>query len=933
MNKKTPILATLLLAVISLLGSCGTNKNTAGSRFWQAFNTRYNVYYNGISHYEEQIKLTEDYEDDYTKRVFIHPAEAHAHEKAKKPSGAYDRTIEKMQKAISLHSIKKKPKRKPGKRSEKEKEWLKREEYNPFIHNAWFLLAKAEYMKGDFLASAATFHYITKHFTWLPELVMEAKLWEALSYSAMGWNTEAENTLNYITLEKLTSNEQRYLFNLAKTDFNIKQKKFVEAIPHLEEAAKHAKGAQKVRLNFLLGQLYADNGQNDLAYKAFGKAGSYSGSTYYTKFNARIKQSAVFQGDNIKGEVRKLRNMARLDRNDEYLDQIYYAIGNLYLSKKDTTEAIANYILAAEKSTRNGIDKAISQLTLGNIYFNRHQYDLAQPCYSEAIPQLNDDYPNYKLLKKRSDVLDELAIYAQNVTLQDSLLILAKKTPEEQLAVVEKIIEELIKKEKEEQEAAEQEERLAQAGAMGMTPTNTNLNAPTQFTMSNDNSWYFYNTATKNAGKTQFQRVWGNRKLEDNWRRRNKNVFALENSDSNEPTAENNTAENTDSTNVEYTNEKGEKVNPDDPHFPEYYLRQIPKTEEDIANSHNIIQEGLYNMGIILKDNLEDFNSAVAEFNTLLSRYPDNIYRLDTYYNLYLLYKRQGDEANAEKYRQLILSDFAESNYGIAMKDPNYIENLRAMNVMQEEAYAKAYDAYINNRNEEVHNAYQQMSKDYPLSKLMPKFMFIDALAYVTENNEEKFKETIKQLLERYPDTDITPTASAMIKQINAGRSIKSGDSNTRGMLWATRLASDSASASTQAKLTPFAEDLTKPHVFVLAYPTDSVSANDILYKVAYHNFTKFVVKDFDLEQMTFGQIGLLVVKGFENYEELLHYRTIFEEDEKLHDLPQQIRMVLISTDNFNILINEGRSLEEYFIYQEQLNSQKVEAKVPEETP
>ena len=920
------ILALWGIVAVLVLSSCSAKKNTAGTRFWQAFNTRYNVYYNGETHYNEQIKLTENYEDDYSKRLFVHPAEAFAHEKAKKPTGSYDRTIEKMQKAIALHSIKKKPARKPGKRSEKEKEWLKRDEYNPFLHNAWFLLAKAEYMKGDFLSSAATFHYITKHFTWKPDLVMEAKLWEALSYTAMGWITEAENILTYVKPEKLTSKQQTYLYNLAMTDFCIKQKKYADATPYLSEAARRSSGAQKVRLNFLLGQLYADNGQNDLAYQAFGKAGGSSGATYYTKFNARIKQSAVFSGDNIKGEVKKLKGMARLDRNSEYLDQIYYAIGNLYLSRRDTTEAIANYVLAAEKSKRNGIDKAISQITLGNIYFTRHQYDLAQPCFSEAIPLLDEDYPNYKLLKKRSDVLDELAVYAQNVTLQDSLLRLSRMTPEEQLAIVNKIIEDLKKKEKEEQEAAEQEERLAQANSLGSDNSNSNLNSPTQFNINNDKSWYFYNNATKDAGKTQFQKIWGNRKLEDNWRRRNKSTFAISSDEGNEPGDQQ--ALNSDSISSEGSDSEASK-HADDPHYAEYYLKQIPKTEEEISNSHNIIQEGLYNMGIILKDKLEDFPSAVSEFGTLLSRYPDNVYRLDTYYNLYLLYMRQGDTANAEVYRQLILSDFAESNYGKAMQDANYIDNLRAMLTVQEDAYAQAYDAYLNNRNDEVHSALARMQTDFPLSKLMPKFMFIDALAYVTENNEEQFKASLKTLLEQYPETDISPTASAMLKQLNAGRSIKSTSSNTRGLLWATRLSTDSATFANDSNLTPFTHNADKPHIFLLAYPTDSVSANDVLYKVAYHNFTTFVVKDFDLEQMTFGQIGLLAVKGFENYDELVHYRTIFEESELLQSLPKSVRMVLISEDNFNILIREGRSLEEYFLYQESLNTEEVESKAP----
>ena len=927
-NRRLNILALLGMMAVLFLCSCSTKKNTAGSRFWQAFNTRYNVYYNGETHYNEQIKLTENYEDDYSKRLFVHPAEAFAHDKAKKPAGSYDRTIEKMQKAIALHSIKKKPARKAGKRSEKEKEWLKRDEYNPFIHNAWFLLAKAEYMKGDFLSSAATFHYITRHFTWKPDLVMESKLWEALSYTAMGWITEAENILTYVKPEKLTSKQQIYLYNLAMTDFCIKQKKYADATPYLSEAARRSSGAQKVRLNFLLGQLYADNAQNDLAYKAFAKAGGSSGATYYTKFNARIKQSAVFSGDNIKGEVKKLKGMARLDRNSEYLDQIYYAIGNLYLSRRDTTQAIANYVLAAEKSTRNGIDKAISQITLGNIYFARHQYDLAQPCFSEAIPLLDEEYPNYKLLKKRSDVLDELAVYAQNVTLQDSLLRLSSMTPEQQNAIINKIIEDLKKKEKEEQEAAERDERLAQANALGSDASGSNLNAPNQFNINTDKSWYFYNTAAKNAGKTQFQKIWGNRKLEDNWRRRNKSTFAVSDSESSESTDSDENTESTDSLSAENTDTEAAK-RADDPHYAEYYLKQIPKTPEEINNSHSIIQEGLYNMGTILKDKLEDFPSAVNEYSTLLSRYPDNVYRLDTYYNLYLLYMRTGDTANAEVYRQLIITEFADSNYGKAMQDPNYIDNLRAMLNEEENAYSQAYDAYLNNRNQEVHDALARMKSDYPLSKLMPKFMFLNALAYVTENDEEKFKESLKTLLEQYPETDISPTASAMLKQLNSGRSIKSTSSNTRGLIWATRLSSDSTAIGNSEKLTPFTHDVNKPHVFLLAYPTDSVSANDILYKVAYHNFTTFVVQDFDLEQMTFGQLGLLAVKGFNNYDELVHYRTIFEESEMMQKLPKSVRVVLISVDNFNILINEGRSLEEYFLYQEQLNTENVEAKAP----
>ena len=931
MKKLYRYIPILILVATAIFSACSTKKNTAGSRFWQAMNTRYNVYYNGEKHYKEQIKKLEDeYQDDYSTQLFIHPAEAYNEPKATQPTSNFDRTIEKMQKAISLHSIKKKPKRKAGKGNDpKYKEWLKREEYNPFIHNAWYLMAKSQYMKGDFLSSAATFHYIARHFSWKPDLVLEAQIWEALSYCAMDWTTEADNVLAHIHPSKIENSRLQQLANLAFADYYIKSKQNADAVPFLEKAVNGASGGQKVRLNFLLGQLYDETGQKEKAYQAYKRAGSSNSSTYRTKFNARIKQSAVFQGSNIDSEVKALKRMTRYDRNKEYLDQIYYAIGNLYLTRGDTVNAIENYELAAKKSTRNGIDKAISQLTLGGIYFAQHKYDKAQPCYSEAIPQLSENYPNYKELKQRSDVLDELAVYSGNVTLQDSLLRLSQLPLEEQKKVIAKIIEDLKKKEKEEKENAEREAYMAQQQGQG-TGLKNNAQQPATYNINNDNSWYFYNTITKNSGKTAFQQLWGNRKLEDNWRRRNKNTFSLdenkEEEEENTEASDSTKAAGNDTTQVD----KEAAKRAEDPHYEEYYLKQIPKTEEEIQNSNDVIQEGLYNMGVILKDKLNDLPAATYEFEQLLERYPDNTYRLDTYYNMYLLYYRSGDLSNSERYRQLILNNFADSKYGQAMQDPNYIENLKRMNLVQEELYDEAYSAYLRNDNATVHAAYAEMMKTYPLSKIMPKFMFLHALAYVTERNPEKFKSTMKEMLERYPQTDITPTASAIVKQLNQGRKINGGSSNTRGMLWTMRLSNDTTAGAEGKEFTPFTEGRNKPQYFVLVFSTDSVSSNQLLYEVAKHNFESFVIKDFELEPMTFGDLGLIIVKGFANYYEVDHYRGVWEKNEE-KKIPQQAHYVIISEDNFNLLLKEGRTFEEYFRYLDELNEEQIESQIPED--
>ncbi|MBO4943599.1 MAG: tetratricopeptide repeat protein [Muribaculaceae bacterium] len=904
--------------IVAAMVACTPNKNNAATRNYQAFITRYNVYYNGDKHYKETLADMEGkYEDDFSRRLYMHPVEAKDDPSAPQPSGDFTRSIEKAQKAIQIRSIKKKPKVKGSRNSAKNKEWLRREEYNPFLHNAWMMMGRSQYYNGDFLGAASTFFYVSKHFKWLPATVTEARLLQALSYVSMGWQYEAEVILTRITQDELVNNRLRKLYNFVYADFYLHADNYADAIPFLEASVKGARGAQKTRLNFLLGQVYQLVNRPTEAYKAFSAAGSSSSAPYRTKFNARIKQSEVYQGSDIESEVKALRRMTRYDRNKEYLDQIYYAIGNLYLSHGDTVKAMENYELANEKSTRNGIDKAINQVRLGELYFLRGNYEKAQPNYSEAVPQLPETYPGYADIKRRSDVLDELAVYSQNVNLQDSLLRLADMSEEQRNKVIEKIIEELKEKEKKEAEEARREEYLANEAAQG---NKLQDNSTQSFVINSDNSWYFYNTATRNAGKTEFQKRWGSRKLEDNWRRRNKASFNTDDFASGEeegtedvPTGDEGGEEQTEPVDT------AAAARAADPHFPEYYLAQIPMTEADRMTSNDVIQEGLYNMGVILKDKLEDFTASKREFDRLLADYPDNVYRLDAYYNLYLMAVRRGLTAEAERWRQLIISDFADSKYGVAMKDPHYFDNLRDMDRLQENLYAETYEAYLDNRNADVHAANKRMQKEYPLSKIMPKFMFLDALAYVTEKDAESFKSTLRELLDRYPDTDLTPIASAWLKGVAQGRELQAGsDGNIRGMIWDLRLTNDTTATEAEG-MAQFELNPDVGQTLVFTFPTDKVSSNALLYDIARHNFKSFVVKDFDIEQMNFGRLGMIIVRGFANQAELDHYRSVMASSGEFR-LPAGVRPIAISEDNLRLLFEQGRSFEEYFRYLEEQN-------------
>lgn len=902
------ILVISLTACVAALTSCTPKKNTAATRNYQAFITRYNVYYNGYDHYRETLNEMEStYEDDFTRLLPMHPAEARSNPKSPQPSGSFTRSIEKAQKAIQLRSIKKRPRRTPGKSRDPEyREWLKREEYNPFIHNAWMLMARSQYMDGDFLGAAATFMYIARHFWWLPSTVTEARIWQARSYCAAGWVHEAQVTLERVKPKELTSVSLEGLYAYTAADIAIASGHYDEAIPPLRTAISRTKGTQRTRLTFLLGQLLERQGDNAGASEAFKKVGASINAPYRTRFNARIRRGATATGADAASELKAIRRMTRYDRNKPYLDQIHHAEGNLLLALGDTAAAVKAYTAAVDKSTRQGIDMAMASLALGELYFALGDYDKAQPRYAVAVPMLADDYPGLDRIKLRSDVLDELAVHSRNVHLQDSLLELADMPEAQRMAVIDRMIRELIKREEEERREQERQQREEEAMDSEQPDAQQGTaNAPTTFTLNSDKSWYFYNNAAKAAGAAEFRRRWGGRKLEDNWRRRNKSDYAA--------IASEETPEESDTTATESDGAQQTTAAADDPHNPQYYLKDIPQTAEQRAKAHEIIQEGLYNMGLILKDKLEDYPAAERPWLRLLADYPDNVYRLDTYYNMYLMYMRQGNIAEAEKYRALIVSEFAESPLGQAMTDPQYLENLKAMPERQERLYEQAFEGFIGGDNAAVKAATAEAQEKYPLSPLMPKFLFLDALTHITDGDTPGFVAALRSLLEKYPDAEAAPLASAYIKGATSGRKLHTPSSAGAGMIRSTRLiAADAQTPDAAAADTiVFSLDPEVPQMLLLTFPADSVSANEVLYEVARFNFNTFTIRDFDLEQMQFGNLGILTVKGFANLGEISRYLSMIQGQQGAH-LPDAVVPMVVSEENFTVILRNGLSLDQY---------------------
>jgi len=918
---KTRYLFVLLCSV--LLASCSSTKNTGGTRWYHSFNTRYNVYFNGNEAFKQAWKTQlEGYAENYSEMILMHPASATPKDKAQ-TGGPFDKAIEKAVKAIKTHSIQTKPARKPNKqRDPKYREFMSRKEYNPFLHNAWMLMAKSQFYNGDFLEAASSFSYISRLYETQPEIAIPAKIWKARCYAELGWFYDSEDILSKLKNAQLTKS-QKDLFSTANADLLIKQKQYADAISYMQTAIRAEKNKrQRTRMKYLLGQLYAATGQKESAYKTFGQVSS-SNAPYILELSAKIRQTEVYPGGDVSRMSKKLNQLAKSDKNTEYLDQIYYALGNVYMTVPDTVKALKSYETGVKKSTRGGIDKALNQIKLGDIYFNLRKYMDAQPNYSEALAQLKKDDEVYPRVAKRSEALDALVIHFEAVELQDSLQRLSRMTEDERLAVVKKIIEELIKKEKEAKDKAKQEEYQAKQEDLraqqqvNRPPSTASAGAITPPNTSND--FYFYNPQAVAIGKNAFQQKWGRRKLEDDWRRRNKsNPVLLPDSLEASATADAATNDTIQESGAQQaaTQSTDKKTASTDPKDPQFYLQQIPTTEEELAASNLIISDGLFNMGIIYKDQLGDNSLALETFETLNSRFPENENKQMAYYYMYLISWQDGNMEMANRFKSKIQSEFPESDLAMAMADPDYEYNLKMMNIIQDSLYQQAYADYLAGNTKEIRNIYEWISKKYNQSKLMPKFMFLNALSYAINNEPDTFKNLLKELIDKYPKEDVTTLASEMMKGFQRGLRLSASGDNmlARGSLFNIHFGKEGEETASDSTL-QFSAEVTKPHELLLVYPKGGLNDNLLLYAVASFNFGNFAVNDFDLEKTGFGEIGLLRIKSFSNQEDVIQYlRKIWKSDGFAQEWGNSLIAVPISAENYSILM-KGKSLEEYMTF------------------
>ena len=898
------IILILVIALIAVTG-CSTQKNTARNRWLHAFHSKYNIYYNGtLAYIDASLEKEQGNKDNYTEIIPLYTVgNKNSRELGK---GNYDRAIEKCQKAIQRHSIKQRPEwNKSRRKTAKDIEWLNRREYNPFIWKAWMLMGRSQFYQGDFENAASTFAYMSRLFETQPAIYGRAKAWLAKCYIEQGWMYDAEDIIRNMQRDSIHWRAQKE-WDYTFADYYIHTGNAEQAIPYLRKVISHEmRRKQKAREWYLMGQLQASIGNKKEAYKAFRHV-IRQNPPYELAFNARIAMTEVMAKDNAGKMISRLKRMAASDNNKEYQDQIYYAIGNIHLSRKDTLQAITAYEKGNQKSTRNGIEKGVLLLHLGDLYWTKEKFSDARRCYGEAIGLLDKDRKDYQQLANRSKVLDELVPYTDAVQLQDSLQQLARMSEKERNAAIDRVIDALKKKEKEERNRKAEEEAestLRQDG--GNFANNNNFASSNSPQKNNENSantpangqWYFYSPLTVSQGKAQFQKLWGKRDNVDNWQRINKTVVA------NAAGAEEMTDEQRDSLAQAAEQEELLKQTSDsavnDPHRREYYLAQIPFTPEQLAESNKLLEDGLYHAGVIFKDKLDNLPLSRKSLLRLVNNHPDYAHLDDAYYHLYLLYSRERKPEMAQIYLQKLKAEYPESQWTTLLSDPYYAENAKRGVQIEDSLYTLTYQAFRDGEYDKVERNAQISRNRFPDGANRDKFLFIGGLSKLNDGDIKSCLADLKEVVSKYPDSRLSEMAGMIINGVDAGRRLYGGKFDLNDV-WTRRSIELNDRDSTRQK--GYSPERNASFVFLLAYDPDKTNENQLLFEMAKYNFTSYMARYFDINIEDLEGLHRMQISGFNSYDEARQYANAVYQQPAIKRLLGNVRAYVISEPNLKLL-------------------------------
>ncbi|MBI4646487.1 MAG: tetratricopeptide repeat protein [Bacteroidia bacterium] len=876
------LLSNLLTIFILLISGCSTQKNTFVNRTYHNITAHYNAYFNGYESLKQGVKKINNTSDNFS---ILLPVFRHSTgEAASAAIAEMDKAILKASKVIKIHSITAKPKRVRSEKTEKQKAFYARKEFCNWVDDSYLMMGRAHFYKHDYFLAAQTFEYIIKEYNNMP-VKYDGMIWLSRTYCELKDFKRAKELVDQIEGEKNFPRRLKGAFDATYADFYLKQEKYQDAVPKLEAAIKGTKKKhERARYKYILAQIYQQMGDAGNAIKFYGEVVKLN-PKYEMTFSAKINRATSYQagaGDS-KDIIKQLNKMLKDDKNIEYQDQIYYALANIYYKEGNPAEAINYYKMSLQKSVNNTDQKALSYLALGDIYFIKPDYTLAQAYYDSSITLLDKNFPGYEAIELKSKNLTEIVGYINTVSREDSLQKIAQWPKEKR----EQYIKDLIEKIKEEEKKEKEEDRQRHVNSMMFEQRN-----PKNSMDNVGGKWYFYNPQAIALGKTQFATKWGNRKLEDNWRRKNKSIIDIV-FQGEETTAA------TDSTSKRVSDNK----------TMEYYLQDLPLNDSLLLVSHGNIRDALYKLAKAYKEILHDYPKSIETYDELNKRYPENVYLLASYYDLYQIYKIQNNQLKSDYYKNLIITKFPDSKYAKILNNPDYFKELEAEESEATRLYEETYLAYKLKNFQQVINNCNFSDTAFEDNNLMPKFTYLKALSYGEIKNIDGMKAVLKKIIVEYPESDVREPSQNILAYLTKGeKPSEISDTSDKKVI-------DEKIEAEAEKIYILNENTA--HLYLVIVENKKIDINRLKFDITNYNFDYYSMIDFQVsDQLLNDKYNMVIVKSFDNKEQAMnYYKGIISNRQVFRNMNEgQYSHFIISQENFQTLFKD-QNVDKYIIF------------------
>ena len=621
-----------------------------------------------------------------------------------------------------------------------------------YIGDAYLVMGKANYLGGNYFDASEYFSYVIRSFPKEINLVQTALVWKARTQLYLNHPDTAKVSLDSAFQNINPKKRNPADVYAAELQYDIDVQNYKDGEVMGVQAIQYCNDNKlRLRWRFILAQLQELNGNNKDAYANYSHI-ARSNANFEMAFNAQLNEIRIADMGNGAKESRidQLKDLLKNPNNKEFKDQIYYQVGQQYLGDKDYDNAIKNYKLSVRNSAGNQNQKGLSYLRIADIDFSdKADYVHAKKYYDSTLIALSPNYPGYLTIQKKTNNLKLLTDRLQIISREDTLQMLARYDEKtRQLMIDSMVTREIL------QQQADQANINAAKNASNNNAAGTIFNTP------GGSSFYFYNSNAVSQGYNDFKKTWGDRKLEDNWRRSNR-----ANTDQAANSVNPNVAAATDAMADPYSVNKNNVVASN---YRQQIVQNLPLTPDKLALSNLRIFNAYFDIANFYRDILDDKKEAINTYNTILKRFPDNPNLPAIYYSLYRLYSELND-TKADVYKNKLLTNYAGTPFAQVILDPDYSKKLGDKDAEFNTLYNSVYDLYAHHKYSDVITQVDAVQKQYPNNKYSAQLYYLRAISAGHQEPLAPFQKDLQQIATTYPnDRLIAPLVKKHLDYINA---------------------------------------------------------------------------------------------------------------------------------------------------------------------